>query len=263
MEEREYIKKLVKKHKDKMNAAILLKWTLTGVSAGLTAALVVLGIAFIVPFYYANLFAIAFVAVGFIAGIVIGICKRTTSRKAALDIDKRGFKERVITAFEAVDKEDAVHVMQRKDAINHLRGREKSIKVKVIPKPRLIAIFSLLLLAAVVLVFLPSKTKIEARDTHIIHKEADKDIKKIQDVIDDIKEIRKDPEKKLTEDEKKKLDDMLKNLQASKKDLENAKDKDGLKNARDKADFKYDKISDSLNRMANAREQLMNDPDSA
>ena len=102
-EEKEYIKRTIKSHKGKMNAAILLKWMIRGLSAGLVAALFILIIAFLTPFYYANLIAVILIAAGFTAGLTVGMLKRINDRKAALDIDSHGLHERVVTAFEAID----------------------------------------------------------------------------------------------------------------------------------------------------------------
>ena len=72
MSDKEYIRNLVKKHKSKMNAVGITRWTIICLSAGLLAALLVELYSFIWPFYYADIVAIVLMVLGAAAGLVIG-----------------------------------------------------------------------------------------------------------------------------------------------------------------------------------------------
>ncbi|MCR5149259.1 MAG: hypothetical protein K6C35_09890, partial [Eubacterium sp.] len=263
MEDKEYIKGLVKKHKGKMNAAILLKWMVTGLSAGFVAALLILIISFMTPFYYALPIAICLMSAGLVTGLIIGITKKVNDRKAALDIDSFGFKERMVTAFESVDKDEEIYVIQRSDAVRRVKGKEKNLKVKLLPRPRLMVIFSLLFISVLVAIFLPSKTKTEAKRIHIAHKEAEKTIEDVEEMIEELEKTKEDLKDSLSKEEREKLDDMIESLEASKDELENADDMSQVDTGRDKLQFKYNDIKNKLNDMANVKQKIDDDPESA
>ena len=146
MEEKEYLRGFVKKVLRKINTAVLVKKILLCTSVGLAAAAVTEGIACIVPFYHAHIFAALFILISFITGIVLGIIARKKETDAALVIDSFGLKERVVTALERIDESDEISQLQRKDAAAVLRSMEENIKVKTGPWLNRILVFTFLLL---------------------------------------------------------------------------------------------------------------------
>ena len=263
MNDKEYIKKLVKKHKGKMNAVRMTKSMVLCISAGFLAALLVEIYSFIKPFFYADLVAIILIAVSAVVGIALGIMKKIGDRDAALDIDSAGFRERIVTAYEGLDKDGPIYELQRKDAVKVARAGEKSIRVKREGLPKLVCIFTFLFAAVITSMFLPSKTKARAKELHKIGQKVDQKKDDVDDLKDELEKLKDELSGSLTEDEKKKLEQMIESLEASKQELDKAETEEEYQAAKDKLDFKYDDINQRLNDMANAKEKIDNDPESA
>ena len=263
MSDKEYIRNLVKKHKSKMNAVGITRWTIICLSAGLLAALLVELYSFIWPFYYADIVAIVLMVLGAAAGLVIGFMKRKTEREAALDIDSAGFRERIVTAYEGLDKDDAIYEIQRKDAVKVAKAGASKIRVKREGLPKLVCVFTFLFAAVLTSFFLPSKTKARAKEIHILNQKIDDKKDDIDDLKDELDKLKDELKDSLTDDEKKKIQDMIDSLEASKQELDKAETQEEYDAAKDKLDFKLDDISEKLDNMADVKEKIDNDPDSA
>ncbi len=151
-----------------------------GIGAGL--GIVLQGIAFFVPFYYANLYTGLVVLLAVLAAGVAAVLRRRTMEQAALAIDRFGFAERIITAYENLQKEGAggsgsmagdgparntvgadgarnMVLAQRQDAFRRLQAQKDKIHIRVMPAGKSAAGVLVLLAVMSVLAFVPSKMK--------------------------------------------------------------------------------------------------------
>ena len=132
MNEKEYLLSIIKKVRRRINTGILLRRTLEGLCLGLFAGALVEAYAHFRPFYYAHVFSIAAVILGGGLGILFGCLQRKDMHAAAGKVDSFGLKERVVTAYESIDAQDTVSVLQRRDAVYGLSIVEPKIHVPLL-----------------------------------------------------------------------------------------------------------------------------------
>ena len=108
--------------------------------------------------------------------------------QAAQQIDRFGFQERILTAYERIGKEGDFDRMQRSDAVHMLQENRAWQKVRVCPDRRKLAALGLSLGLALVLSFVPSPAREQAQQRHAIRQEAQEKEKEIQDVMDALKQ---------------------------------------------------------------------------
>ena len=64
--------------------------------------------------------------------MVYGIIKGPNKKKVALILDSKGLDERLSTALEFIEEEDAISLAQREDTVNHIRKFNlKKIRIKI------------------------------------------------------------------------------------------------------------------------------------
>ena len=57
------------------------------------------------PLYYADLYMVLAFLLAELSVVVVMLVKRTTMEQAALEMDGFGFEERIVTAYENLDRE--------------------------------------------------------------------------------------------------------------------------------------------------------------
>ena len=217
MDKRKFLENFIKNYRSKMNLARLLKWCFIAGGIGVFAALLVEIIAVITPFYYANLVAVLCVLCSIICGGVMALVKRHSMEDAALAIDRFGFEERVITAYENLNGEGAVLSLQRDNAALLLEQNQHMVKKSVLPSWKLMLPVIILGLLSVIIIMLPSETREVAVQRHELVKYAEEQKEEIEEALEALGEIETDG---FTEDQIAQIEAMKDSLNASMAELE-------------------------------------------
>lgn len=225
-----FIKKFIQKVRRRMTEQKVLRYGMYGALAGFTLATIISVIALMVPWYYAPLIASIGAAVGVIAGITLGIVRRPSMEKAALGLDAHGFQERLITSYQLAGREDPFSQMQKADTIR--RVNQFQIRKTFPLKVRWQLLLAMLGTAAafVIISFIPTAAKTQAQEYHEIARQADEDIRKVEDAIEHVEKM-----EDLSETEKETL---LSSLEEAKKELQEVSNADDLAKARERLTVK-------------------------
>nr|MCR4584136.1 hypothetical protein [Lachnospiraceae bacterium] len=245
--DKSYLLAKIKTMKSRMNTGIMMRSIFNLMIIGAALCVAVEAYSVFRPFYHAHLAALAILAVSLIAGIVCGILKCRGMKEACGLIDSHGMKESVITAYENMDKEDYISVMQRSYAAGRVREKEDEIKLPLnIGVIRILGLLCLLLVS-ICLALLPTKAKETAEEQHEVKVEAKAVEEEIEKAIEELESIDKEG---LTADEQQKLEEMIESLKASQAEVAGAQSMTDINQAVQRLDYKYADISDVLSQMA-------------
>ncbi|MBR6403918.1 MAG: hypothetical protein IKS48_11090 [Eubacterium sp.] len=235
-----------------MNKNVMRSDVISCLMWGSIAALLVMLISLIIPFYAAEYIAVIPLVIAIPVGMIMGIRHRKNDRDAALFIDGFGLDEKIITAYENQDFADRVCQLQRQDAEMSLRSKTTEIKVPMtFPLKKFLVFISMLLLCVVAyLIPTPSKQRAEERHkTKVAAKQAEKEVKEMLD------ELAKIDKGSLSPEELKELNKMMESLEASRRELKNSKTGKELAKAKEKYNYKLGDTSDRLGNLANGKSE--------
>ena len=240
MDEKAFLLQEIRYSKRKQNVKKFLRYESAGIAAGGTIAIVLEGLSVFVPFYTVHVCAVLAILCGVAAGGIYTVKKRCTMAQAAQQIDRFGFQERILTAYERIGKEGDFDRMQRSDAVHMLQENRAWQKVRVCPDRRKLAALGLSLGLALVLSFVPSPAREQAQQRHAIRQEAREKEKEIQDVMDALKQT---DTSSMTKEQKKALQELIQSLALSQKEMQQADTKQSLASAEQKLSYKYEQAA--------------------
>lgn len=240
MDEKAFLLQEIRYSKRKQNVKKFLRYESAGIAAGGIIAIVLEGLSVFVPFYTVHVCAVLAILCGAAAGGIYTVKKRCTMAQAAQQIDRFGFQERILTAYERIGKEGDFDRMQRSDAVHMLQENRAWQKVRVCPDRRKLAALGLSLGLALVLSFVPSPAREQAQQRHAIRQEAREKEKEIQDVMDALKQT---DTSSMTKEQKKALQELIQSLSLSQKEMQQADTKQSLASAEQKLSYKYEQAA--------------------
>lgn len=246
MEQREFVE-IIKSCRRRMNLAALFRKLLFALSVGAGAGILFQVAALAVPFYYANLYTVAALLLAAAAGIAAAFARRGTMGEAALVMDGFGFEERIVTAYEHLQEEEPLIVLQREDAMRHLRAHRDRIRIPLWPSWRQTVLFVTLAVLLIGLTMLPSAAKDRAGELHKIREVAREKEKEIEEIANELEEL---AQEELTPEQQAALQEMLESLQSSLTEHQQAASMEALAAAGEKLDYKYENMSSQLSELA-------------
>lgn len=204
------------------------------------------------PFYHAHLAAGLCFAAGFLAGVGYAVYRRADMRQAAGRLDGFGLKERMLTAYEWMDRtdeeaENAFVRLQRQDAYDCYRQNREKIRIPIFPERR--HILALLLSAAVVigLGLVPSPVRERAELLHQVQEQAREEQEQLEELLEALEGVDMDS---LTEEQRQELQELTETLQRSGEELAGADSWESLASAMERLDYKYEQAGQSLEQLA-------------
>ncbi len=247
MEQNEFLK-IIKTYRRRLNMAEFLKILLFALCVGAGAGIVLQAAAFITPIYYVNLYAIMALLLAVLAAVAGAFVKRINMEQAALVMDRFGFAERIVTAYENLAREGDLIVLQREDAIEKLRAHQDRIRIPLMPPFR--KIFLLLGMLALVagLAFVPSVTKERASEQQSVKKEAKEKTQELEELVETLEELAQ--EEALTPEQQAQLQEMIESLESSLSEYQQAVSSQMLAAASQKLDYKYQNMADQMSSLA-------------
>ena len=112
----------------------LLKTTLYGMAGGVVAACIWGTAGRLFPIEHYRAYCLLLVAAGSIAGLGCALFRRVTEREAARQMDRNGLEERIVTAYDHLDRDDPLALLQREDAERHAESFVRDIRNRL-PAP--------------------------------------------------------------------------------------------------------------------------------
>ena len=225
------IRKFVAQVRRRIRERLIIDWLLKTAVAGLLAAIAVMGISLVVPFYYAPVVAAVILVIAFFAGILVGVKQTPTFMDSAIKADKFGHQERISTALFLEGREDTFSVLQKKDALRVIEqfSLREAFPVKIAWRNLLMLVGLAMVLVVTSLADTPAKK--EAR----IHKDIQEMVKK---EVTKLEEVEKEWEKKdIKENEETKIKDQLK---TAKLDMQKADSYEDVKKAKERLEKKLE-----------------------
>lgn len=251
MEKKEFLE-IIGAYRRRLNRAGLLKILVFSISIGAGAGILFQGIAFIVPFYYANLYTGAAVLLSVLTAFAAAYLRRSTMARTALVMDSFGFKERIVTAYEHLTDDGEMVRLQREDALRQLKTYKDRIQIKVLPSWKKMAWAMSLAFVLIGMIIMPSEMKDRAKELHQIRQEAKEKEEEIKEVVEDLEQLARE---ELTPEQLAALQEMAESMQSSMAEYGQATSSEMLAAANEKLDYKYGNMS---NQLANLAASLQN-----
>ena len=242
MERKEFLK-IIEKCRRRMNIAGFLEKSVFALCIGAGAGILFQAAAFLVPLYYVNAYTGLTLLLAEISVLVVMFIKHTTMEQAALRMDRFGFEERIVTAYENLDKEGTLIELQRKDAMKALKEHKDRIQISVWPSWKK-AILCLCLFALLFgLSLIPSVAKDRARELHSLNEEVKEKEDEIEEMIEALEQLKQE---ELTREQIEALNEMMESLESSLSEYQQAVSQEMLEAASQKLDYKYEDMSGQL-----------------
>lgn len=205
-------------------------------------------IAFMIPFYYAGFCTIMTLILALLTAAVLAFIKRKNMEQTALVMDRFGFDERIVTAFENLKKEGKLVELQRVDAMRQLQTQRDKIRIAILPSWKRIAGLTGLFAILIVLALMPSAMKERARELHHIRGEAKEKTEEIEEILETLENLSQEQDLTLTQQAA--LQEMAESLQASQEEFQQASSMEMMKAASQKLEYRYENIGNELTALA-------------
>lgn len=232
----------------RLNAAVFLKKTVFFLSIGTGVGILLQAIAFIIPFYYVKFCTVVVLIFALLTAMIRTFLKRKNMEQTALAIDRFGFEERIVTAYENLEKEGKLVELQRADAIKQLQTQHDKIRIAILPPWKHLAGLTGLFAVLIILALMPSAMKERAQELHNIKEEARNKTEEVQEVLETLEKFSQ--EQDLTVAQQAVLQEMAESLQASQEEFQQASNMEMIKAASQKLKYKYESAANELAALA-------------
>ncbi len=251
-----YLLDEIKKCRHKMNLAKAIDYGILWAAVGGIAGIFCEAVSLFLPFYHVHQIAALCFPAGFFAGVSYAVYRRADMKKAAGRLDSFGLKERMLTAYENLGKEDGFALLQRQDAFRHYEKIRGEIRISLLPDKRHTLALFIAVIATVGIGAIPSPVREQAELLHQVQEEAETEKEELEELLETLEGV--DMES-LTEAQKAELQELLETMELSREELAGADSWESLSAATGRLDYKYQQAARSLEEIAG---QLQN-PDAA
>ena len=247
METGKYLTDQIRRCKRKMNLAKLIDRGILCAAAGGIPGICCELASLLVPFYHVHLAAALCFGAGLLAGAGYAVYRRADMKQAASRLDSFGLKERMLTAYENLDKEDTFAGLQREDAFTHYEQVRGRIKIPLLPDKRHILALVVSAAAVIGMSFIPSPVRDQAKLRHQVQEQAAEENEELERLLDALQDV--DMES-LTEQQKAQLQELVDTMELSREELAKADSRESLFAAAGRLDYKYQQAAQSLEQLA-------------
>ena len=237
----------VKPLKRKMNMNNFINVVILGFISGGILAVGLCIYALLMPVTFLLMKVVTLYVFCFISSAIIAFFIRPKIKDVFLKADSFGLEERMITAYELIEREDAVTKIQRNNAYATAKERNLSKEYSFSIKWKALISSCVFLVMAVFIYFTPSFSKIEAQKQEEVFNKINSEIKKIEKEHKKVEETSKISEAK-KEEINKKMNELLKELKGANTENEALKALAKAKNELKKID--NEKALEELEKMA-------------
>lgn len=202
---------------------------------------------FMIPLYYARLYAVVALFLALATAAVVAYVKRTGMEQAALVMDSFGFEERIVTAYGNLEKEGALIELQRADAMRQLLARQDNIRIALLPPWKKTGTLLGLLAVLSVLALLPAEMKDRAEKMHNARQEAKEKVEEIGELVEALEQL---AQEELAPEQQALLQEMTEALQISQSEFLQASSDDMVQAATEKLNYRYEDVGSQLAELA-------------
>lgn len=242
--------KLFRKVRDRIHGNLILNYGIIGTAAALSCSILAALLSRFVPIYAIYSKAALGVLAATLLAVIYGAFRTPKNRQVALKVDSLGLQERTLTAVELIGEQSTFAVLEKQDALKHLKAINLKKALPIRPNKKYLVICALLIVVLGVSAFIPNPMAEKARELNQLKQEIAKQEKKISQVE---KNIEKNA--KLTAEQKKEAE--LK-LQELRKELKAAQNKNDIDKALQKSQKKLEYLSDKYTDSKENLEKLLN-----
>ncbi|MDE5698305.1 MAG: hypothetical protein K2I96_12995 [Lachnospiraceae bacterium] len=235
--------KVIQDCRRRLNLAGFLGKLVSALGIGAGVGIVFQAASFVIPVYYAGLYAVLALFLALLTALAAAYVARTGMEQTALVMDSFGFDERIVTAYGNLEKEGALVELQRADAIRQLQLHQDKIRIALLPPWKKIGSLMGLLAVLLVLALLPSEMKEHARELHSVREEAKEKTEEIEELVDALEQL---GQEELTPEQQAVLQEMIESLQASQSEYQQAFSNEMLQAAAEKLNYRYENMSSQL-----------------
>ena len=200
-------------------------------------------VALMLPFYYANLYTCLALLAAVLAALVAAFVKRTSPEQAALAIDRFGFEERIVTAYEKLGQEGGLLEMQREDAMRQLAAHKDRVRIPLCPAPKKLLGLAGALAVLLVFAMLPAEMKERARELHAVREKAEEKEQEIEELLDALEELAQEG---LTPEQQAAVEEMMTSMEISLSEYQQAYSAEMLAAATEKLNYKYGEMNNQF-----------------
>ncbi len=204
-------------------------------------------VSFMIPLYYARLYAVVALFLALATAAVVAYVKRTGMEQAALVMDSFGFEERIVTAYGNLEKEGALIELQRADAMRQLLARQDNIRIALLPPWKKTGTLLGLLAVLSVLALLPAEMKDRAEKMHNARQEAKEKVEEIGELVEALEQL---AQEELAPEQQALLQEMTEALQISQSEFLQASSDDMVQAATEKLNYRYEDVGSQLAELA-------------
>ena len=241
---------IIHEYRRKLNTAAFIDTLMFALSIGCGAGILLQAVSLITPMYYVNVYSGIAVVLALAAAAIVSLKKRSTMEHTALVMDGYGFKERIVTAYEHLENEDAIYALQRKDAMEQLKMYRDRIRILLMPDRKKVVLPMLLLAVMIGLAFIPSSMRERAGELHRIRQEAREKEEEIKEVLEELETLEEQGQEALTPEQLASMQEMMESLKSSMSEYQKVSSTDALRAAGEKLNYKYENMSGMLSEMA-------------
>ena len=254
MDRKEFLK-TIGVYRRKLNMGRFLETLMIAMLIGSGIGILFQGSAFVIPFYHAKLWSVGAVIAAILTALIFFMFNRASAKDAALVMDRYGFKERIITAYENLEAKGTMVELQRRDAMELLRKNKEKIKISIWPSlKKTIGVLTMLILM-LVLMYIPSSVKERAKELHELAEAVEEKQEEVEELMDELEEL---VQEELSEEQLADLQEMLESLAASMQEFGQAGSMQEVATATEKLEYKYENMSSQLGDMAQMLESGAN-----
>ncbi len=247
MDEGKYLTGQIKGWKRRINLAKSIDCSVCAAAAGGFLGVVCEAVSLLVPFYHVHLAAAVCFLAGGLAGAIYAFTRRIGMEQAARRLDSFGFSERLVTAWEQMDRADRLAGLQRRDAFEHYKRRRGEIQIPLLPDKRHILALALSVIMAAGVGWMPSPARQRAELLHEVQEKAKEEQKALEELVEALEEV---DELGLPDEQRQKLGELLEALKRSQEELAQADSWESLDAIAERLNYKYNQAAQEMERLA-------------
>ena len=228
--------RMVRGIRDRLHAAFIINSIILGFILALCLGIGVAVAARFVPIYNVFLTIFKIAASVVLAAFLYSSFRTPGNDYAALKADSMGLQERTVTALELIGSQSAFAVLEKNDALAHLKVTDYKKKIPLKPNRRYLLICVILTIVLALSGFIPNPMAERAEELHSLKEKITEQQKKADKLVEKVK---RNP--KLSEEQKKELEARLAEL---KQELKAAKDEKEISKALGRAEKKLEYIKE-------------------
>lgn len=231
--------RIIRRVRDRLHAASIINYMTIGVASALCLGITIVIAARFIPIYNVYMNILKLVGASVLTAFLYSSFRTPKDAYAALKADSFGLEERTVTALELLGDQSPFAMLEKNDALGHLKNMDYKKRISLKPNKRYLLICLILAITLALSGFIPNPMEERAKELHNIKAKISEQQKKVEKLAERVKN-----NPKLSLEQKKELAKILEEL---KKELQTAKDEKEINKALGRTEKKLEYIKDEYN----------------